>query len=158
MIILEKKISKGKCVMGTYAKSKQSLDTRKKVIYFTKAFDASIYQMVTSVLVRDNIWESKIVIVAQGPSINYVGKILPIFDPLRRQVYHIILCSSIGIWLTPLPLACLRSLWMPPNVNFQNGGRVKTWSFTRMFKAPPPNFEAGHFGYLKTMSKLKKKC
>ena len=32
--------------------------------------------------------------------------------PLCRQVYYISLCSSIGIWLTPL--ACLRSLWMPP--------------------------------------------
>ena len=58
----------------------------------------------------------------KGASLNYVGKILPIFDPpplphLRRQVlvYYISLCSSIGIWLTPpLPLACLRSLRMPP--------------------------------------------
>ena len=33
---------------------------------------------------------------------------------LRRQVYYISLCSSIGIWPTPSPLACLRSLWMPP--------------------------------------------
>ena len=53
-------------------------------------------------------------------SINYVGKILLIFDPLplRRQVYKISLRSSIGIWLTPLPLACLRSLWMPPDSKF----------------------------------------
>ena len=27
------------------------------------------------------------------------------------------LCSSIGIWQTPLPLACLRILWMPPKIN-----------------------------------------
>ena len=47
-------------------------------------------------------------------SINYVSKILPIFDPLRKQVYYISLFSSISIWLTPLPLASLRSLWMPP--------------------------------------------
>ena len=33
----------------------------------------------------------------KGASLNYVGKILPIFDPpLRRQVYYISLCSSIG--------------------------------------------------------------
>ena len=31
--------------------------------------------------------------------------------PLRRQVY-ISLCSS--IWLPPLPLSCLHSLWMVP--------------------------------------------
>ena len=50
----------------------------------------------------------------KGPSINYVGKILPIFDPfpILRQVYYISLCSSIGIWLTPLSF--LRSLWMVP--------------------------------------------
>ena len=36
----------------------------------------------------------------KGASLNYVGKILPIFDPLplRRQVYYISLCSKIGIW------------------------------------------------------------
>ena len=42
-----------------------------------------------------------------GASINYVGKILPIFDPLplRRQVYYISFWSSIGILLThPSPL------------------------------------------------------
>ena len=42
----------------------------------------------------------------QGASINYASKILPIFDPpssLRKQVYHISLCSSISIWLTPSP-------------------------------------------------------
>ena len=40
----------------------------------------------------------------KGASINYVSKILPIFDPLtlRNQVYYISLCSSIYIWSTPL--------------------------------------------------------
>ena len=58
----------------------------------------------------------------RGASINYVGKILPIFDPLplHNQVYYINLCSSISIWLTPLPLACLRSLWMPHTINTIN--------------------------------------
>ena len=54
----------------------------------------------------------------KGPSINYVSKILPIFDPLsplRKQLYYISLYSSIRIWLTLLPLACLRSFWMAPN-------------------------------------------
>ena len=32
-----------------------------------------------------------------------------------RQVYYLSLCCSIDIWLAPFPLACLRSLWMPPN-------------------------------------------
>ena len=36
---------------------------------------------------------------AMGASINYVSKIFPIFDPLRKQVYYISLCSSID--LTP---------------------------------------------------------
>ena len=54
--------------------------------------------------------------IAKGLSINYVGKISPIFTPpLRKQVYYISLCSSIGIWLTPFPLSCLHSLWMVPN-------------------------------------------
>ena len=51
-----------------------------------------------------------------GPSINYVGKILPIFDPpppSEGEIYYISLCNSIGIWLTPL--SCLRSLWIVPN-------------------------------------------
>ena len=41
----------------------------------------------------------------QGASLNYVGKIVPFFAPsaLRRQVYYISLCSSIGIWLIPSP-------------------------------------------------------
>ena len=40
----------------------------------------------------------------KGASINYVSKILPIFDPsspLRQQVYYISLCNSISIWLPP---------------------------------------------------------
>ena len=28
---------------------------------------------------------------------------MPIFDPLRKQVYYISLCSSISIWLPPSP-------------------------------------------------------
>ena len=41
----------------------------------------------------------------KGPTINYVGNILPIFDPLPppyvdKFVYYISLCCSIGIWLT----------------------------------------------------------
>ena len=41
-----------------------------------------------------------------GLFINYVDRILKIFDPsspLRRQVYYISLCISIDIWSTPLP-------------------------------------------------------
>ena len=41
------------------------------------------------------------------------------WPPLRRQVFYISLCSSIDIWLTPLPLACLRSLWMPPKKEWE---------------------------------------
>ena len=40
-------------------------------------------------------------------------------SPLRKQIYYISLCSSISIWLPPpgpLPLACLRSLWMVPSI------------------------------------------
>ena len=50
----------------------------------------------------------------KGLFINYVDRILKIFDPtspcLRRQVYNISICSTIDIWPTPLPLACLGSL------------------------------------------------
>ena len=35
--------------------------------------------------------------------------------PLRWQVYCISLCNIVDIWVTPLPLACQRSLWMLPH-------------------------------------------
>ena len=57
----------------------------------------------------------------KGASINYVDRILKIFDPLtplRWQVCYISLCCIVDIWATPsLPLACQRSLWMLPNQN-----------------------------------------
>ena len=51
-----------------------------------------------------------------GPFINYIGWILTIFAPLplRWQVYYISLCGIVDICLTPLFLACQRSLWTAP--------------------------------------------
>ena len=62
---------------------------------------------------------SNITLSAVGPFINYVDRILIFEDfdppsPLCRQVYYISLCSTIDIRQTPLPLACLRSLWTAP--------------------------------------------
>ena len=48
--------------------------------------------------------------------INYVGKILKIFEPLHPFVDYISLCSIVDIWLPPLELTCQRSLWMPPTL------------------------------------------
>ena len=45
-------------------------------------------------------------------------------SPLRRQVYYISLCSSIDIWQTPSPLACLRSLCVAPYQLFRRGGQI----------------------------------
>ena len=36
------------------------------------------------------------------------------WPPLCWQVHYISLCSIVDIWETPLPLACQRSIWMPP--------------------------------------------
>ena len=62
------------------------------------------------VLIIILFWKEKFIAhdLPLGPSINYVSKILPFFDPpspLRKQVYYISLCSSISIWLTPPPLS-----------------------------------------------------
>ena len=53
-------------------------------------------------------------VVQQNYTIGAIHKLrkqdFPNFDPplLRKELYYI------NLWLTPLPLACLRGLWMPP--------------------------------------------
>ena len=48
----------------------------------------------------------------KGASINYVDKILRIFDKFTTQAYVV----SLTFRRLPLPLACQRSLWTPRKV------------------------------------------
>ena len=61
---------------------------------------------------RDRIWMSNFTI--QFEYWVVILALLGAIHKLRRQVYYISLCSSIDIWSTSLPLACLRSLCMAP--------------------------------------------
>ena len=67
----------------------------------------------------------------KGLFINYVSKILPIFDPpplpLRKQVYYISLCSGISISLTPPPPSPAYVVYGCPLTGLHN--RVFQWCY-----------------------------